>query len=277
MDRLSMSLDQIIAKQEPRQSSRPNSSSGKQNNAMRGSRGNRNSRQSNNQSAPYHQQPLKSNRRTPTTGQSQSQPRPPASLKFLMSNYLSGIFIGSSGSSIRELEQITDAQIHISNFNSYYPGTQDRVVFMSGSEPAVTLAQSLMWEMIGQQTYADLSTKGAMMWDPSRAKEAPGQYDDVTVEGKISIPAGKEKDFEFSDNGLIVFIICFYLSFSRSWQYYWQRRKHHQITRPGKWGRSHSRRQGRRRIHSRTDLNHRRHRCAVHEFHLHDSPSLSEE
>ncbi|MBX9771135.1 MAG: hypothetical protein K2X29_07175, partial [Candidatus Obscuribacterales bacterium] len=91
--------------------------------------------------------------------------------------------------SIREMEQICDAAIHISNATDCYPGTKERVVFMSGSEPAVTLAASLMWELLGQQAYADRSGNGPLLWNPSHAKDHPGQYDDVPVQGKITIPA----------------------------------------------------------------------------------------
>lgn len=184
-----MSLDQIIAQREKQKSpsniavlnSRlPSSTSSL---SIRGSKGSRISRQM----APY-QQPVKSVQK-PIDVNDSSTRRDPAAIKFLLSNYLSGIFIGNGGSSIREMEQLCDASIHISNVTDTYPGTKERVVYMSGSEPAVTLAQSLMWEMIGQQAYADMSNKGPLLWNPSHAKDSPGQYDDVVVQGRVTIPA----------------------------------------------------------------------------------------
>lgn len=188
-----MSLDQIIANREHTNHSKNQNQNrgGSQLNRSRpsaqlnvkGSAGSRAARRA----APYQQ--IRSFPRHSSNDGSTGLKKDSAAIKFLLSNYLSGIFIGNGGSSIREMEQLCDASIHISNLHDNYPGTKDRVVFMSGSEPAVTLAQSLMWEMIGQQTYADLSKKGHLLWDPARAKDAPGQYDDITVEGKITIPA----------------------------------------------------------------------------------------
>lgn len=182
-----MSLDQIIAQRDkPRSPSNPSSSTSRSSLSIRGSRGSRTSRQP----VPYHhqQQPSR-NLRKPIESLPSNSQRDPASLKFLLNHYFAGIFIGSAGSSIREMEQICDASIHISNASDYYPGTKERVVFMSGSEPAVTLAQSLMWELLGQQAYADRSGDGPLLWNPSHAKDYPGQYDDVAVQGKITIPA----------------------------------------------------------------------------------------
>ena len=190
MDRLSMSLDQIIAQRDKQKSpSQPSQNHSRHSNTsssslnIRGSRGSRTSRQMN----PY-QPPTKPTSRISDSAESSGR-KDPAALKFLLSNYLSGIFIGNGGTSIREMEHICDASIHISNITDHYPGTKERTVYMTGSEAAITLAQSLMWEMIGQQAYADSMNNGPLLWNPSEAKESPGQYDDVTVQGRITVPA----------------------------------------------------------------------------------------
>lgn len=52
----------------------------------------------------------------------------------------------------------------------------NRVIYITGTESEVSLAQSLVWEMIGQQTY---DSDGALnlIWEPSKAKDNPGEYD----------------------------------------------------------------------------------------------------
>jgi RNA-binding protein Nova len=70
-------------------------------------------------------------------------------IKFLLSNSLTGSLIGSSGRVIKELIEVTDARINVSNPTDTYPGTPDRVILLSGTREAVSLAQTLIWEMIG--------------------------------------------------------------------------------------------------------------------------------
>jgi hypothetical protein len=108
----------------------------------------------------------------------------------LLTNYLAGIFIGNGGSAIREMMDITHALVHISNLGDNYPGTKERIVFIKGNLGSVTLAQSLVWEMIGQQSNGEDGSTGrrGMNWEPSVAKNNPGEYDDVEVENRISIP-----------------------------------------------------------------------------------------
>lgn len=92
--------------------------------------------------------------------------------------------------------EITGAAVHISQSGDYFPGTNDRVVYITGTEPQVTLAQALVWELIGQQTANMKSGEDPVNWDPIQANNNPGQHDDEMVEAKISIPS--------SAGGLIV-------------------------------------------------------------------------
>ena len=46
--------------------------------------------------------------------------------------------------------EITGARIHVSSSDEVYPGTNDRIVLISGSESSVSLAQSLIWQLLAQ-------------------------------------------------------------------------------------------------------------------------------
>jgi len=83
--------------------------------------------------------------------------------------------------------EISGASVHVSNSMDFYPGTNDRVIYITGTESEVSLAQSLVWEMIGQQTFDSDGSLG-LGWEPAKAKDSPGEYDNVEVSGKISIP-----------------------------------------------------------------------------------------
>ena len=53
-------------------------------------------------------------------------------IKFLVTNNLAGSLIGPGGNSIKELIEITEAKIHVSAAGTVYPGTNERIVFISG-------------------------------------------------------------------------------------------------------------------------------------------------
>ena len=83
-----------------------------------------------------------------------------------------------SGRSIKSLMEITKASIHVSDSEVLYPNTEDRVVYITGNESQVSLAQSLVWEMIGQQSTSLLKDeKFSPTWDPIAARDSPGDYD----------------------------------------------------------------------------------------------------
>lgn len=46
--------------------------------------------------------------------------------------YSSGSLIGTGGRAIRDMMEITGADIHISGLENVYPGTADRVVYIKG-------------------------------------------------------------------------------------------------------------------------------------------------
>lgn len=110
-------------------------------------------------------------------------------IKFLLNNAMAGSIIGTAGFAMKDLIEITNASIHISSSTKRHPITDDRVLFISGSDESVGLAQALVWEMIGQQTDAINTGLVGLVWNPAAARAAPGQYDDVDVSCDIAIPA----------------------------------------------------------------------------------------
>jgi len=115
---------------------------------------------------------------------------PECAIKMLLNNFQAGTLIGVGGVLIKELMEVSGASVHISGSQDVHPGTGDRVVYITGSEDAVTSAQSLIWEMIAMMNTAQDQRSGkSMEWSPSATFSDPGAHDEVAVEGKITIPA----------------------------------------------------------------------------------------
>lgn len=186
VDPLNMSLDAIISQRDGQ-----GSNNRRRNTPVSFAIRNNTQRRDQRQSNPYeNRNNARRNPRVPTASTEYA-------LKFLLNNQLAGTFIGNGGSSIRDMMDITEASIHISNNGDSYPGTKERVVYITGNAQSLNLAQSLIWEMIGQQTSANQEGgRKSAIWDPASAKASPGEYDDMQVYGRITIPA--------SAGGLIV-------------------------------------------------------------------------
>eukprot|EP01041_Mallomonas_annulata_P007555 gene7555-15488_t len=69
---------------------------------------------------------------------------PRVALKFLVSNNLAGALIGKGGASVSALQSETGARVKISLAVDVYPGTQERVVLVTGAESTVIYASSLI-------------------------------------------------------------------------------------------------------------------------------------
>jgi RNA-binding protein Nova len=110
-------------------------------------------------------------------------------VKFLLSNSLTGSLIGAAGRVIKELIEVTDARINVSNPNDTYPGTSDRVILLSGTREAVSLAQTLIWEMIGLMTKGPVEGNQKIEWSPRATLAELGTNDDVEVSAKFTVPA----------------------------------------------------------------------------------------
>jgi len=64
---------------------------------------------------------------------------PKVAIKFLLSNSLAGSLIGTGGSAIKELIEISAAKVNVSGGTEQYPSTNQRVVLISGPESTVKL------------------------------------------------------------------------------------------------------------------------------------------
>lgn len=67
---------------------------------------------------------------------------PRVALKFLVSNNLAGALIGKGGAAVNLLQQETGARVKVSQSADLYPGTQERVVLVTGAESTVIYASS---------------------------------------------------------------------------------------------------------------------------------------
>jgi len=179
-DRLSKSLDELVAdrsKQSQRRR-RPEATTGR---AIRGTRNDR-------RAEPYD---ARHNPRAPAAIRREKQNNEGSydcAIKFLLSHHFAGSVIGNGGFAMKDLIEITEADIHISNPSSPFPGSQERVLFITGTESSLFLASALIWEMIGQQTHSFVNGM-ALVWNPAAAKASPGEYDDQEVECRLAIPA----------------------------------------------------------------------------------------
>jgi len=113
---------------------------------------------------------------------------PRLAIKFLVNNGLAGSLIGTGGSAIRELIEVTEARITVSSTSELYPGTSDRIILISGSHNSVDLAQNLLFDMFALN--ASATEKKSVVWSPRAASQAPGEYDEVLVSAKITVAAG---------------------------------------------------------------------------------------
>jgi hypothetical protein len=77
-----------------------------------------------------------------------SRHNPPCAVKILVSNNVAGSLIGKAGSSINDLQTETKARIKLSQSQEFFPGTQERVVLLTGTREAVAHANAIVWERI---------------------------------------------------------------------------------------------------------------------------------
>ena len=112
---------------------------------------------------------------------------PRLGVKFLVSSGVAGCLIGPGGVTIKELTEISEARIFVSNIDETYPGTTDRVVLVTGSQKAIDKAQSLIWDLLA----SSIKNKGdrGFLWSAKSSFADEYDHDDVTVVGKITVPA----------------------------------------------------------------------------------------
>lgn len=110
-------------------------------------------------------------------------------IKFLMQNSYAGSLIGKGGKAIKELIAVSEARVNVSGVSELYPGTTERVVLVSGTQDSVSLAQTLIWEMIAQNTKATEEDAKTTEWSPEAVVNSLGTNDDIEVVSKMTIPA----------------------------------------------------------------------------------------
>ena len=110
-------------------------------------------------------------------------------IKFLLSNSLTGSLIGSAGRVIKELIEVTDARINVSNPSDTYPGTTDRIILLSGTRESVSLAQTLIWEMIGLMSKGPVEGGQKIEWSPRATLAELGANDHVEITSRFTVPA----------------------------------------------------------------------------------------
>lgn len=110
-------------------------------------------------------------------------------IKILLSNGLTGSLIGSGGKAIKDLMTGTGARILVSSASDFYPGTSERVVLISGTVETVSLAQTMIWEMIALHANVASGEERSVSWDPSAMLSSLGRHDDVEVSCRLSVPA----------------------------------------------------------------------------------------
>lgn len=79
---------------------------------------------------------------------------PGSAIKLLVSAGLAGCLIGKGGSTINDLQERTGARIKLSQNQDFFPGTQDRIVLISGEPETVTHGLSLVIEHLHSNAQA---------------------------------------------------------------------------------------------------------------------------
>lgn len=75
-------------------------------------------------------------------------------IKFLLPNFVSGLIIGSAGSTVNKLMETTNTVIKFSPGREPYPGTGDRVCLITGSVADICEALRLVFATMLQSTHA---------------------------------------------------------------------------------------------------------------------------
>lgn len=115
-------------------------------------------------------------------------PLPSVSLKFLVSSTFAGSLIGTGGASVKELMEVTGCRVTVSGTQDFFPGTSERVVVLSGESENVTIAASLIWELLYLQNQNPGKIR-SIVWSPKSYKDLLSSDNERVLTGKITIPA----------------------------------------------------------------------------------------
>ncbi|CAN6238997.1 unnamed protein product [Urochloa humidicola] len=109
--------------------------------------------------SPYASSPESAPKRAPRSPpQQQQQQQPPSEegddkekpthLRFLVSNTAAGCIIGKGGSTINDFQSQSGARIQLSRSHEFFPGTNDRIIMVSGLFDEVMKAMELILEKL---------------------------------------------------------------------------------------------------------------------------------
>nr|ACG30605.1 hypothetical protein [Zea mays] len=89
--------------------------------------------------SPYASSPESAPKRAPRSPPQQQPPseegddkEKPIHLRFLVSNASAGCIIGKGGSTINDFQSQSGARIQLSRSHEFFPGTNDRIIMVSG-------------------------------------------------------------------------------------------------------------------------------------------------
>lgn len=111
----------------------------------------------------------------------------PCYLKVLVDNFVAGAIIGKSGTVIASIEQNTGCALKLSHSGAHYPGTDERILIMSGDQKALNDALSVVLQKIHdvQQPY---SSGGEAANKESFGTVPPQPASSVRITVKIVVP-----------------------------------------------------------------------------------------
>eukprot|EP01066_Platyproteum_vivax_P003512 Platyproteum_vivax@DN14441_c0_g1_i1.p1 len=84
----------------------------------------------------------------------------PCYLKMLVEDALAGSIIGRNGSVISQIEQQTGAYMKLSPSGSYFPGTNNRIVAMSGQQEQINQAMLVILDKINESANSSVPSSG---------------------------------------------------------------------------------------------------------------------
>jgi len=84
-------------------------------------------------------------------------------MRFLISNAAAGSVIGKAGATISEFQTQSGARIQLSRSKEFFPGTQERIILLTGSVNAILTALHLMLSKLLQEEAASGVNAGGML------------------------------------------------------------------------------------------------------------------
>lgn len=90
-------------------------------------------------------------RKSPTPNDTNSNGEPQSKLEIEVGDNIVGAILGHGGKSLVEIQRISGANVQISKKGIFVPGTRNRIVTITGPSNAVTAAQYLIEQQIGDE------------------------------------------------------------------------------------------------------------------------------